>query len=987
MRIGRRKSSVESGATRSWLLLAAVLVSVALALAVGGAWPWRSGPSDAETLETRFHEEGRTLSEIRLGIRAGRAGKTVLIDRRLLSTHELYLQAPESGSDFVHVDRDGRVSRRGRTLGVMKERGELLVTPSGVTLFVDGKPLPVDLTHWRAFAVAAPGAPCSKVMRDIPRVLLLDDFMREEVEAGEARVSGGNVRSVQHGGGMAASDSEEADPSYERAVNPFSVFASGCGTLTYEIPASARWGDVHAEARFYFGAPKTGNVVDQNTLPVKTDMLVVQGAADGHQVAFGWSGGARTFVLQTRTQGGKWRVLERWKGARPALTNWVKIGLRVIRGHLAEAILDDVPVLEADVGVRIRGPFHVVSGPGLIEFDDVRAWSLPEQPKEGTPLLVESRQFAGKRRSNQGDPEQFDEWAASANAFTRLRWQDDARGVRTAAIIYSMPLMGDFWYEAIEHSAVSGPLPAGVYRLSLFRPDERGAVDVRRDVPAYSVEAVKHDRGWTVSLDAGDREVEHLQLARLREHNDRLCLKIEDRWAPLSPPLPGPAHLAVLRSQQRKSGHRVLFSPSPNHHVVRCRNLVHELFERAPSDWSWIDGSFRMDCRWACQDQWNFMACGSPRLPYMTSKRTFAGDQLHEYFICLRAVFPWDAGDASFVYDSVADRANGFRIFKRNHGWYNRRDLNFSFCSDGRNPLSGYSVVFGGEDNRETRLMRRDRVVARNRDSQFLFSRSSSHRSVHWQWWKFTVRKFGTRIRVLLNDALLFDYADPEPVKGGHIGFWSVRNGFALSRVTSIAERTGHEPQVLYVADDDRARWRPLVRDSVLLTSGPDSSLLRVTNTSGGGFFAVRHEPRRPVDLTKTPILKLPIRLGENIAVNLHLHIGGRSSFVRLGDAPLAGMKALLTPEFERGECFQLRTIPEAEIRRSRCLAEVPAHGDVVRIDLLERIDSLPGVRPTPTLTSLTVGNSSNEDYLLAGRGRNMAGSYYLVGEPAFIAR
>jgi len=993
---------------------AAALLATAVGLAIGPARLWGAEARTKLELEARFEQDGKALIGIPLRAREGRAGWTLRVDQGLLSTHELYLRAPEGVGDFVFVDKTGRVSRKRSNVAAIKERGELLTTPSGVTLFVDGEPLPVDTAGWSVFAVADPGVPAPKVLRDIPRVLLTDGFMREEIEAGSARVTGGNVRMVQHGGGMPSNAQEKADPGRQRAVNPFSVFAGEHGVLTYDVAAPDRWGDVHAEARFYFGVPKTGNVVDQNTLPVDTDMLVVQGATGGHQVAFGWVGSRCAFALLARAPEGEWRVIARWDGGRPALTNWVKIGLRVLRGHLAEALLDDESVLKADVGARINGPFHIASGPGLIEFDDVRAWSLPKGPQEGVPLIVESRQFAGKRRKDKSDPKQFDEWAASAHAVRRLRWQDKDRSVRTATIVYSMPLMGDFWYEAAENSSVSGPLPAGSYRICLFRPDERGVVDAYRHVPAFAVEAVKHERGWTVSLAAGssgeaagEQEVEHLRLARLREHNDRLCLRTGGRWMPLSPPLPRPVRLAVARVQHqdlsrprrqedairlaiarlraRRSGTSVLFSPSPSHHVVRCRNLVHEFFESAPSDWSWIDGSFRMDCRWACQDQWNFMACGSPRLPYMTSKRTFVGDQLHEYFICLRSALPWDAGDASFAYDRDADQANGFPLYSKNDGWYSRRDLNFSFCTDGRNPLSGYSVVFAGRDNRRTRLMRRHRVVASNTSRQFLIPWEA--KEFHWQWWKFTVRRSGSRIMVRLNDALLFDYTDPEPLEGGHIGFWSVRNGFALSRVSSIAERIGREPQVLYVRDDGEAQWQPLVRDSVSLTRAPDPHLLKVTNTTGGGFFAVRHELPHPVDLTKTPILELPIQLGESTAVNLHLHIGERSFLVQLGDTPLAEMKSLLTPEFERGECFRLRTIPEAEIKRSHCLAEAPADGDVLRIDLLERIGSLPGVRPEPVLTSLTIGNSSNEDYLLAGSVRNTAGSYYLVDVPRFVAR
>ena len=117
-----------------------------------------------------------------------------------------------------------------------------------------------------------------------------------------ARITAGTISLAQHGGGMPTTAAEEASSGFQRAVNPFSIHAAGGGRLTYRVHAPERWGDVHAEASFYFGIPKTGHVVDRQSLPLATDMLVVMGPPEGVQVAFGWSGdgGRSSFDVDIR---------------------------------------------------------------------------------------------------------------------------------------------------------------------------------------------------------------------------------------------------------------------------------------------------------------------------------------------------------------------------------------------------------------------------------------------------------------------------------------------------------------------------------------------------------------------------------------------------------------------------------------------------------------------------------------------------------------
>ena len=949
------------------------------------------GEQAARRMEEALLQGGKQLRPIATEVPEGRAGLTLILGRADLAAHQVYLRTAADGHQWLHIDGEGQIHGRDGLVGTVKETVELLFVPSGLTVFVDDKPLLTETLPWEAQWVALPDAGPPPKAKVIPQIVVRDDFMREKLEPHPyARVTAGTVTLAQRGGGMATTVGQEADPNFQRAVNPFSVHAADGGQLTYKVHTPTRWGDVHAEACFYFGVPKTGHVIDRDALPTGTDMMLAMGPEDGLQVAFGWSGAAGGFVLQSRSGDASWTVLERWQEKRPPLTNWVKIGLECRRGYEVVGLLDDVPVLSAVLPSRLHGPFHVRSGKGLTEFDDVRAWSLPTPIAKPAPLLVRSRQFAGKDRKQKADPGEFDEWASSAHAFERVSWRDAASGIRQAAIVTGAGIIGDFTCES-PAKPLASVLPGVIHRIGLYAARADRPVDIRVDRPACMIQAVRTEAGWSVKKSDGefagpDAElpVPGLAVARRAENGNRFCLRVSGRWLPLSDPVPGAVYLAIVRTVDPRSGRRFLLAPRPRDHIVHCANLVHELFEDAPSAWSWVDGAFRMDCRWACQNQWNFMACGSTGLPRMISKRVFTGDQVHDSFMCFRATFPWDAGDTTFEYDSEADRASGFPRLKAAGAWYNRHDLNVSFCSDGRDPFSGYCVVFGGEGNRVTRLLRRGVIVAESRRPQHLIPQGESFMLVHYPWWHLTLRKTGARVQILLDGQPMFDYTDPEPITGGHIEFWSVRNGFAISRISSMAEKTNWDAHASYVGNSTEDSWAPLVRDAVQLTTDPDTRLTQVRNTNGGGFFAVRHVPENPVDLRQTPLLELPLRLGDETRVSLHLEIGGKPFVVRLGDSPLAGIKAFLVPGSEKGECFQLQPLPESTVRARHCLAEVPAPEGALRIDLLAALRKLVGERVEPVLTCLTVGNSSNSRYLMAGNGANVAGSTYSVGPPRF---
>jgi hypothetical protein len=200
-----------------------------------------------------------------------------------------------------------------------------------------------------------------------------------------------------------------------------------------------------------------------------------------------------------------------------------------------------------------------------------------------------------------------------------------------------------------------------------------------------------------------------------------------------------------------------------------------------------------------------------------------------------------------------------------------------------------------------------------------------------------------------------------------------------------VAEQIDWQPHNFYVTPSSPSPWVPLRRDTVTLSRDPEGTgLTRVTNRGGGGFFAVRWTPPAAVDLQATPVLQLPLRLGAGATVNLHLAIGGRAFLLRLGDTPLRATKALLVPESEKGECFQLPDLPMPALERRYGLGTAVPEDGLLRLDLGARLRALERPPPALTLSSITIGNSSNAGYLLAGHGGNQAGAWYAVGVPEF---
>ncbi|MFT5127735.1 MAG: hypothetical protein ACI8W8_001342 [Rhodothermales bacterium] len=663
--------------------------------------------------------------------------------------------------------------------------------------------------------------------------------------------------------------------------------------------------------------------------------LIGRGPLTGEQLGFGWWDvpGGRAWALCQRNGDEPWIVIKSWDG-RPPIDNWVRVGIDVRHGHSVRLLVDGDEIGNYAHDRLLRGGFHLHTGTGSgrIELDDVLA--TPGQPEAdfGQPLFVASASFADKKAYGNRDPREFDYWARGKNTFIELYTKDHVLDIDEARVRIRLPLHGNFRYRSKPNHS------EGKYRFLILKtPVAESANDILADL-AFS----KEGEFWT--QEGGEADAAEFTLEFGRE-NGQLFVSKERQRLPIGVAFDGPCYLMIVPPSSRML--------DAERHDVEAAGIWHELFEQAPTDWYWHGGNFGMNTRWACQPGWNFMVGKSRGLVAMHSKSSYEGDQMLDFYLSLAA------------------------SLSAEQQYYIRRDLNIAFCTDGQNLDSGYTLIYGAENNRKTMLMRKGEVIAVTTSPRFRFPPGRDHQQVHWNMWHFECRKIGQRVRVRLNGQTIFDVEDPDPLPGGHLGVWSMGNAFAVSRLTAAAEQRTPSSKVASVSNSESVvGWQALLPDSVGLTKADGG--VDVRNSSGGGFFAVRSSSE--VDLRETPVLELPLDLPEDVHVNLHLQIDDTSYLVELG-APTTGMQYLLTPGHDR-RTFS-REYLDGSVRRY-LLGRGRIEGGVLRINLGEMLAERDALPKGSERVILTIGNSSQSDYLLAGIGGNHAGSIYRVGQPSW---
>lgn len=788
----------------------------------------------------------------------------------------------------------------------------------------------LDATGRRVFQQRTPGwemfelvdGPDSSVLE---RTLLAswtmeDRFMRKRLsEADEWQVVSGQWRMEQHGGGM-ATNAENA--SAQRAVNPFtlkgrSISSGTAARLAYtRNPPTAA--NVAIEARVKLKEePGRGS-------PIATFWLA-QG--DGERsVRFGWDGDA--WELAERRADG-WAALGSWK-ARPPLGNWARLGLGVEHGMTAIAMLDGV-----ELG-RFALQYYTPVGLALetesthgIEVDDVRAYPL-RSPAQMAPVFVASAAFSEKQAMGDRDPVQFEYWARGLNTYIQLDGKDSRLQLDGARARVRLPLFGDFVYRS------QPDFPPGRYEYLLLAAE----VPEQPSDVLHRLEFIKESAGSWRLPDGGSAFM--LEFGRRGDRFYYRDANIGLRF------LGGPYQPAVFLLLVPP--HKDLLAA--DRHDLRSANVWHELFEQAPTAWYWLDGDFGMNVRWACQPGWNFMAGKSALCAPLQSKRSFRGDQVIDAYLSLRATLPGS------------------------EHYYIRRDLNVSFCTDGRDLGSGYSVMFGAENNRVTQLRRKGLILAETTAQAARFPVGVQHQNVHWKMWHFECRKEGPRILIRCNGEVLFDVVDSEPLPGGHLALWSVSNGFTVSRVTVASESSHPEPASGWIEPVvEETGWKPYRTDTVSIRKRDGKA--EVENLCSGGPLAVWRASA--VNLQQTPILELPLDPGA-CRLSLHIHVDNQTYVLPI-TAPTGEMMTTLAPNVaHRYSRRHLR--PDIGLK---AFSEQQPKRGLIRLDVAEAIAPFGAVRNRKEMVVLTVGNSSNADYLLAGIGGNGYGAKYVVGEPVWL--
>ncbi|MGC9320006.1 MAG: tetratricopeptide repeat protein, partial [Armatimonadota bacterium] len=188
-------------------------------------------------------------------------------------------------------------------------------------------------------------------------------------------------------------------------------------------------------------------------------------------------------------------------------------------------------------------------------------------------------------------------------------------------------------------------------------------------------------------------------------------------------------------------------------------------FADPPSDWTPAGGLWETTSRWTCSPQWSwFGGFEQDGLAAVWTKRQFVGDITVEVY----------AGFKMGVAEGT-----------RSYG--NPNDMNVTICGDGANPASGYSFIYGGDLNSSTRIMRGETTLVENREPEALLpiweDGQPQTYDFHRKWWMLRVRKKGDLLQFWVDDRLVAEATDPEPLEAGRVAVWSRDNGLILSRI------------------------------------------------------------------------------------------------------------------------------------------------------------------------------------------------------------
>ncbi|MEN6644371.1 MAG: hypothetical protein ABFE08_18175 [Armatimonadia bacterium] len=414
---------------------------------------------------------------------------------------------------------------------------------------------------------------------------------------------------------------------------------------------------------------------------------------------------------------------------------------------------------------------------------------------------------------------------------------------------------------------------------------------------------------------------------------------------------------------------------------LQSANVCDYTFSSAPTDWLVRSGEWNATNRWTCSPQWSWYGGYSPNgIAAMWNKREFMGDITVEAYVAFKM------------------RLN------RDPTYLHPNDLNITICGDGANPDSGYAFIVGGDDNRYTRIMRGTKVIAESRDPKALWPIYENGQpetySWHRKWWSLRVRKQAQKLQVYLDEQLVLEGTDPNPLPGGRVGLWVLKNDMITPRVKIYyaKEKLPRDPMPPLL---DPESMKATVREPELTISspthpsinndfetstgtfvtydadqgalcgladgGPDGTghCLKLINRAAGGNFGVKISDR--FDAKQLSQLAFDYKLSPDVKTNLYLTVADKPYEVVFSgfSEPAPGREIL-------GQ------IPGV-------IADDKWHH--ASFDLLGALQKKQGLESSTVCTDVWIGNLSNKDYLFAGFGGNGSGATwyldnFMLGQP-----
>jgi hypothetical protein len=211
-------------------------------------------------------------------------------------------------------------------------------------------------------------------------------------------------------------------------------------------------------------------------------------------------------------------------------------------------------------------------------------------------------------------------------------------------------------------------------------------------------------------------------------------------------------------------------------------NGVVDMFKRAAVDWIPSNGLWDVSQRWQCDPRWSFFSGISWNMVHAMSEEEQAKSKAKT--MCKQQGATLAVAWSKYLCDG--DMTVEFAVavkMARERGSYvsYAQDLNVTICADGEDLNSGYTFVLGGWRGKKSAIVRGTKVVAQIDHQPF-------GEDIHRKWFLIRVEKRGGRLRYFVDEKLLLEYEDKEPLNGKHIAIWTRDNGIMVARFTLCAE-------------------------------------------------------------------------------------------------------------------------------------------------------------------------------------------------------